>query len=107
VQCTCANAELVKPGAPLPDWFHLESIDSAVKGGALDPTIDRAKVKKDVQLTSAVKEHGKNWVAVALLVRGRTNDQYRRRWLHCLDPTIGWVRCRWTAEEDAQLTSAV
>jgi hypothetical protein len=23
-----------------------------------------------------------------------------------LDPTIGWIRSKWTAEDDAQLTSA-
>ena len=44
----------------------------------MDPTIDRAKAKwaeeGDAQLTSAVKKHGKNWVAVEVLVRGRTKS---------------------------------
>ncbi len=48
------------------------------KWGMLEPSIDRAKAKEaaenDAQLTSAVEKQGKNWVAVTVLVRGRTND---------------------------------
>jgi hypothetical protein len=75
----------------------------------LYPTSGWAKGKftteEDAQLTSSVKKHGKNWVAIAALLRGRTNDQCRCRWRD-LDPTIERVSTEWTAKEDAKLTSA-
>jgi hypothetical protein len=52
--------------------------------------------EEDAKLTEAVKKHGKNWVAVATLVPGRTDSQCRARWVKCLDPD----RASNTAEEE-------
>jgi hypothetical protein len=41
---------------------------------------------EDAKLTEAVKKYGKDWVAVAKLVPGRTNMQCRYRWVNTLDP---------------------
>jgi hypothetical protein len=59
------------------------------------------------KLIEAVKNHGTNWVAVAALVPGRTNDQCRQRWTSCLDPDIGKRSGKWTPEEDTKLIDAV
>jgi hypothetical protein len=45
--------------------------------------------EEDTKLAEAVKKHGKHWVAVAALVPGRTNIQYRERWLKNQDPDRG------------------
>jgi hypothetical protein len=50
---------------------------------------NRWKGKEDTKLTEAVKKYGKHWVAVAALVPGRTNIQYRERWLKNQDPDRG------------------
>jgi hypothetical protein len=63
--------------------------------------------EEDATLTDAVKECGKDWVAVAALVPGRANEQCRQRWMHSLHPTIHRTKGKWTAEEDAKLVSAV
>jgi S-ribosylhomocysteine lyase LuxS involved in autoinducer biosynthesis len=42
--------------------------------------------EEDEKLAEAVNQHGKKWVAVALMVPGRTNKQCRERWLNHLDP---------------------
>jgi hypothetical protein len=78
-------------------------------------TLDPANGKKgnwtpeeDAKLTEAVKKHGSNhWVAVAMLVPGRTDKRCRQRWVHSLDPTNGKSGGKWTPEEDAKLTAAV
>jgi hypothetical protein len=85
----------------------------------LDPaTTARSKYKwapaEDANLTEAVKKLGKNWVAVAALVPGRTNHQCRYRWYNStLDSAVGKAttstrqKCRkWTHEEDTKLTEA-
>jgi hypothetical protein len=74
---------------------------------SLDPNIKRRgwTVEEDTKLTEAVKELGKDWVAVAALVPGRNNIQCRHRWVEVLDPDI--KRRGWTVEEDAKLTDAV
>jgi hypothetical protein len=64
------------------------------------------KPEEDTQLTEAVKKHGKNWVAVAAMVPGRTDDQCRRRWTQTLD-TAGKIVGRWKPEEDEKLIDAV
>jgi hypothetical protein len=76
-------------------------------------TLDHANVKKgqwtpeeDAKLAESVKKHGKNWVAVAKLVPGRTNEQCRARWVQTLDPANG-KKGKWKPEEDAKLTEAV
>jgi hypothetical protein len=67
------------------------------------------KPEEDAKLTEAVHKLGKDWVAVAAIVPGRTNEQCRLRWVHSLDPANGNTGKprSWTAEEDAKLTEAV
>jgi hypothetical protein len=60
-------------------------------------------LEEDAQLTKAVKKHGKDWVAVAQMVPGRTNSQCRSRWVRNLDPVAGKTTGRWKPEEDAKL----
>jgi hypothetical protein len=43
----------------------------------------------DTKLTEAIEKHGTDWVAVASLVPGRTNEQCRTRWVGSLDPANG------------------
>jgi myb proto-oncogene protein len=45
------------------------------------------KKSEDVKMIEAVKKCGKDWVAVAALVPGRTNAQCCRRWAH-VGPTV-------------------
>jgi hypothetical protein len=45
--------------------------------------------KQDAKLTEAIKKHDNHWLAVAVLVPGRTNTQCRKRWIKTLDPAIG------------------
>jgi hypothetical protein len=54
------------------------------------------KGEEDAKLSKAVKNHGKDWVAVAAMVPGKTNDQCRQRWVRNLDPD----RASNTVEED-------
>jgi myb proto-oncogene protein len=78
-------------------------------------TLDPANGKKtgkwtpeeDAKLIEAVKKHDKNWVAVAAMVSGRTNNQCHQRWTNTVDPANGGNKGQWTAEEDAKLTEAV
>jgi hypothetical protein len=64
---------------------------------ALDSSIDWAKGRKgkwledeDSKLKDAVQTYGgKNWVAIASLVSGRTRSQCWSRWHLALDPSIG------------------
>jgi hypothetical protein len=81
---------------------------------SLDPSIDRATGKwtaeEDANLGNAVRKCGKDWVAVAPLVPGRTNLQCRQRWVKYLDPPIDLkpkITGFWSAQEDAKLTSAI
>jgi hypothetical protein len=64
-------------------------------------------VEEDAKLTDAVKKHGKDWLAVAALVSGRTNRMCRQRWADNLDPDTLRTMGKWTAEEDAKLIDAV
>jgi hypothetical protein len=86
----------------------------------LDPNIYRATGRgrtgkwskdEDMKLKNAAQTHGgKNWVAIAALVQGRTNEQCRNRWCGILDPNIGQASGhmgKWTASEDIQLKDAV
>jgi myb proto-oncogene protein len=64
--------------------------------------------KEDAKLTDAATKYGgKDWVAVAVLVPGRTNERCRERWVNYLDPNTKRTVGRWTADEDATLTDAV
>jgi hypothetical protein len=68
----------------------------------LDPDINTCKwtEEEDAKLTKAVTEFCNDWVRVAALVPGRTNDQCRHRWVMCLV-------VKWTVEEDKKLAQAV
>jgi hypothetical protein len=55
--------------------------------------------KEDEMLRKAVKQNGENWVAVAAMVSGRTNNQCRQRWVDVLN--------KWTRGEDTKLREAV
>jgi myb proto-oncogene protein len=74
----------------------------------VDPIIknDKWAVEEDAMMMRAVKEHGgSNWVAVAAMIPGRTNEQCHQRWFRSLNPGI--KRGKWTEEEDGILTVAV
>jgi hypothetical protein len=78
----------------------------------LDPYADTPSrnwtPEEDATLIDGVKEHGTNWVAIAVLIPGRTNSQCSRRWAESLAPTpISRIMGKWTLEEDAKLTWAV
>jgi hypothetical protein len=45
-------------------------------------------------------------MATTAIVPGRTNDQFRKRWVDTLDPANG-KKGKWTPEEDAKLIAAV
>jgi hypothetical protein len=72
----------------------------------LDPSNGKGKWKpeEDAKLTEAVKKHGSNWVAVAAMVSGRTNEQCRHRWTQTLDPSIG--KGKWKPKDDTKLTGS-
>jgi hypothetical protein len=61
--------------------------------------------EEDAKVIAGVREIGKDWLRVATLVPGRTNDQCCRRWIHKLNPDI--KSGKWTEEEDEKLTDAV
>jgi hypothetical protein len=82
-----------------------------------DEAIERASVRvgnwtavEDVKLKDAVKTHGgKNWVAIAALVPGRTRRQCSDRWHNALVPSADRATVRadnWTAVEDSKLKDA-
>jgi hypothetical protein len=85
--------------------------------GTLHCSTDRAHITglwvedEDIKLKDAVQMHGDNdWVAIAALVPGRTNNQCHKRWHGALNPSIGWANRRkgiWTADEDIKLKDAV
>jgi hypothetical protein len=56
----------------------------------------RWALEEDAKLTEAMKKHGNDWVAVAVLVPGRRGDQCRKRWVNNMDP----VRTSNVAEEE-------
>jgi hypothetical protein len=83
-------------------WIY--TLDPATAG----KTTGRWKPEEDTKLIEAVEKHGKDWVAVATLVPGRTDKQCRERWICTLDPaTAGKTAGQWKPEEDAKLTKAV
>jgi hypothetical protein len=65
------------------------------------------KPEEDAKLTEAVKKYGTDWVPVAALVPGRTNQQCRSRWTDKLDPAVGNIAGKWTPGEDVKLAEAV
>jgi hypothetical protein len=83
----------------------------------LDPSLasgrksGRWTLDEDSKLKDAVQTHGdKDWVAISLLVPGRTRTQCNHRWHDTLDPSKGRASGRngkWTAVEDSKLKDAV
>jgi hypothetical protein len=85
---------------------------------ALDPSIDQMtrstgkwEEEEDFKLKAAVQTHGgKDWVAIAALVPGRTINQCYQRWHNALDSSIDGVnkyRGKWKDNEDIKLKAAV
>jgi hypothetical protein len=61
----------------------------SVLNPAVGKKLGKWLTEEDAKLTEAVKKHGKHcWVAVAAMVPGRTTQQCRYRWVHCLDPGL-------------------
>jgi hypothetical protein len=84
----------------------------------LNPSINRANERtgsftadEDSKLMDAVQMHGgKNWVAIAALVPGRTERQCNKRWHNVLNRNINQANERkgkWTEDEDIKLEDAV
>ncbi len=67
--------------------------------------------EEEIKLKYAVQTHGgKDWVAIATLVPGRTRLQCWNRWRDALNPSIDRATGRkgkWTAVEDSKLKDAV
>jgi hypothetical protein len=63
--------------------------------------------EEDTKLIDAVKKHGKAWLAVAVLVPGRTNNQCRQRWTQTLGAGNRKKAGKWTPAEDTKLAEAV
>lgn len=83
-------------------WYGYIGVDSSAKSRGLWTAAE------DARLTAAVKKHGdKEWSIIAPLVRGRNNEQCRRRWLDAVDLNTKRVTGPWSATEDAKLTAAV
>jgi hypothetical protein len=105
-------------GLQLPRSFRAEQKNNAGYNASLDPSIDRADVRKgtwtedeDNKLKNAVQMHGcKDWVAISALVPGRTKRQCCNRWENALNPSIALTAGRkgkWTVDEDKKLKDAV
>jgi hypothetical protein len=84
----------------------------------LSHSIDRASGRKgewtedeDDKLNDAVQTHGgKNWIAIARLVPGRTRNQCRNRWHYALNPSVDLAAGhtgKWTPDEDDKLKDSV
>jgi hypothetical protein len=65
---------------------------------------------EDLKLKAAVQMHGgKDWAAIAAMVRGRTKNQCNKRWHNALNPSIAPTAGRtgeWTEDEDLKLKAA-
>jgi translation elongation factor EF-Ts len=61
--------------------------------------------KEDAILIEATKIHGGDWMALARMVPGRSNHQYRQRWLARVHmaPSMD-SKGRWTEEEDMDIS---
>jgi hypothetical protein len=85
-------------------WAYIGPIikGTAVKG--------KWTAEEDAKLIEAVQKCGKDWVAIAALVPGRSNNQCNHRWIKYLSANIDQTTKRnikWTAAEDAKLNEAV
>jgi hypothetical protein len=105
-----ANANLV-PGRTNQEC-HLRWVHSmnATNVGNKGKTPRSWEPEEDANRVAAVTKHGNNWVAVANLVPGRTNQQCHLRWVHTVDPANGnkgKTPVNYWKLEDANLTKAV
>jgi hypothetical protein len=85
---------------------------------ALDPSIGRVTARtvnwtpdEDKKLKNAVPTHGdKNWMAIAMMIPGRTKNQCRNRWhtafVSNIDPATARTG-KWTPDEDKHLKNAI
>jgi hypothetical protein len=72
--------------------------------------VEDAKLTSAITITRKKKRGGKDWVAIAALVPGRTKNQCKRRWHSVLDSSIDRMRGRngkWKEEDDIKLEAAV
>jgi hypothetical protein len=78
-------------GRPKRNWIAISAVVQSrtptqcyERFALLSDTGDRRNGKwalmEDANLITAVRTHGRNWEAVAPLVRGKTSDQCRKRW---------------------------
>jgi transposase-like protein len=100
---TSSSTGVVGVTAGLPDDNPTDSVTPATSLPSAAAYRRDWSLEEDAQLTKAVKKHGKDWVAVAKRVPGRTNSQCRSRWVRNLDPGAGKTTGRWKPEEDAKL----
>jgi hypothetical protein len=65
--------------------------------------------EEDIMLIRAVGKLGKNFIAVAALIPGRTNERCRDRWVRNLNFSTGQEigKGKWSLEEDVKLIEAV
>jgi hypothetical protein len=100
------------------DWFAVAALVSGRTNvqcqsrwtNTVDPDIEmkgRWKPEEDAKLMEAVEKHGKQWVVVAAMVPGRTNQMCNRRWAQTLDPSNWKIPGKWTSAEVAKLTEAI
>jgi hypothetical protein len=84
--------------------------DNALDNMNMTGSTGKWKEEEEIKLKAAVRTHGgKNWVAIATLVPGRTGIQCKNRW-RTLNPSIDRVarhRCKWEEDEDIKLKDAV
>jgi nuclear transport factor 2 (NTF2) superfamily protein len=65
--------------------------------------------EEDIMLIRAVGKLGTDFIAVAALIPGRTNERCRYRWVRNLNLSTGQelVKGKWSLEEDVKLIEAV
>ncbi|OJJ46808.1 hypothetical protein ASPZODRAFT_66795, partial [Penicilliopsis zonata CBS 506.65] len=79
-------------------WFH--SLDPALRKG-------RWTKEEDELLLAAHQRLGPAWKDIALLIKGRKDDQCAKRYNEILNPSAKNRLRHWSAEEDAYLTAKV
>lgn len=77
--------------------------------GSLDPNVKKGRWTKeeDELLLKSYEKHGAHWMAVAMEIEGRTEDQCAKRYVEVLDPSSKGRLREWTQEEDLLLISKV
>ena len=77
--------------------------------GSLDPNVKKGRWTKeeDELLLKSYEKHGPHWLAVAMEIEGRTEDQCAKRYVEVLDPSSKGRLRDWTLEEDLLLISKV